>query len=77
MRAGSKRSSGPTISGSIAGVEPLRELHEAKRARDAHECLYVATGEITNGARKFATEKNVRIVHGAELAKLLPRVGRT
>ena len=60
-----------------AGVEPLRELHEAKRARDAHECLYVATGEITDGARKFATEKNVRIVHGAELAKLLPRVGRT
>jgi len=60
-----------------AGVEPLRELHEAKRARDAHECLYVATGEITDGARKFATEKNVRIVHGAELAKLLPRLGRT
>ena len=60
-----------------AGVEPLRELHEAKRARDAHECLYVATGEITDGARKFATEKSVRIVHGAELAKLLPRLGRT
>jgi len=59
------------------GVEPLRELHEAKRAREANECLYVATGEITDGARKFATEKNVRIVHGAELVKLLPRLGRT
>jgi restriction system protein len=59
------------------GVDPLRDLHEAKRAREAHECLYVATGEITDGARKFAVEKNIRIVHGAELAKLLPRVGRT
>jgi restriction system protein len=58
------------------GVDPLRDLHEAKRAREAHECLYVATGEITDGARKFAVEKNIRIVHGAELAKLLPRVGR-
>ena len=59
------------------GVEPLRELDEARRARDAHECIYVATGEITDGALKFAREKGIRVVHGAELAKLLPRVGRT
>jgi restriction system protein len=59
------------------GVEPLRELDEARRARDAHECIYVATGEVTDGALKFAREKSIRVVHGAELAKLLPRVGRT
>lgn len=59
------------------GVEPLRELWEARRAREAYECLYIATGELSDGARKFAVEKNVRIVHGAELAKLLPQVGRT
>jgi restriction system protein len=59
------------------GIDPLRDLDEAKRARDAHECTYVATGEVTEGALKFAREKGIRVVHGAELAKLLPQVGRT
>jgi restriction system protein len=59
------------------GVDPLRDLHAAKDAREAHECIYVAIGEITDGARKFALEKKIRLVHGAELVKLLPRVGRT
>jgi restriction system protein len=59
------------------GVEPLRDLHAAKDSREAHECIYVATGEVTEGALKFAREKGIRVVHGAELAKLLPRVGRT
>jgi restriction system protein len=59
------------------GVDPLRDLHDAKRAREAHECIYVATGEITDGARAFALERNIRLIHGSELAKLLPRVRRT
>jgi restriction system protein len=59
------------------GVDPLRELDDAKRAREAHECIYVASGEITVGARAFAGERNIRLIHGAELAKLLPRVRRT
>jgi restriction system protein len=59
------------------GVDPLRELYEATRARAAHECIYVAAGEITDGARAFALERNIRLIHGAELAKLLPRVRRT
>ena len=58
------------------GVDPLRDLHAAKDAREAHECIYVAVGEITDGARKFALEKKIRLMHGAELAKLLPRAGR-
>jgi restriction system protein len=58
------------------GIEPLRELHAAGRARDAHECIYVAAGEITDNARAFAADKNIRLVHDAELAKLLPRAGR-
>lgn len=57
------------------GVEPLRELHAAAQARDAHECLYVSAGELTDNARAFAAEKGIRLVHGAELAKLLPRAG--
>jgi restriction system protein len=58
------------------GVEPLRDLHAAKDAHEANECIYVATGEITDGARKFALEKKIRLVDGVELAKLLPRAGR-
>ena len=56
------------------GIEPLRELHAAMRARDAQECIYVAAGEISDNARAFALANGIRLVHGAELAKLLPRV---
>jgi restriction system protein len=59
------------------GIEPLRELVAARQARDAQECLYVATGEITENARRFATENRIRIVSGPELAKLMPAAGRT
>ena len=59
------------------GIEPLRELYAARRERDAHECIYVATGEISDSARAFAVEKGIRVMHGAELARLLPRAGRT
>jgi len=58
------------------GVEPLRELHAAKDAREANDCIYVATGEITDGARKFARENRIRLLDGLELARLLPRAGR-
>jgi restriction system protein len=58
------------------GIEPLRDLYAAKRERDAHECIYVATGEISETARAFADEKNIRVLHAAELARLLPGVGR-
>lgn len=54
-----------------AGVEPLRELDAARHARDAHECIHVAAGEFTDNARAFAAGKNIRLLHGAELAKLL------
>jgi len=58
-----------------AGVEPLRELDAARQAREAHECIYVAAGEITDNARAFAAEKKIRLLHDSELASmlLLPR----
>jgi restriction system protein len=59
-----------------AGIEPLRDLDAAKNAREAHECIYVAAGEITDNASAFATEKNIQLLHGAELAKLLPNTKR-
>ena len=56
-----------------AGVEPLRELDAARDAREAHDCIYVAAGEITENARAFAAQKNIRLLHDADLAKFLPR----
>jgi len=53
------------------GIEPLREIDAARHAREAQECIYVAAGEFTDNARTFASEKNIRLVHDAELAKLL------
>lgn len=58
------------------GVEPLRDLAAAKDAREANDCIYVAIGEITDGARKFALKNRIRLIDGTELAKLLPRAGR-
>ncbi len=54
------------------GVEALSALHEMKEARDAHECIYVAAGEITDNARIFAAKHRIKLVGGPELARLLP-----
>jgi restriction system protein len=53
------------------GIEPLRELHAARRRREAQDCIYVAAGEITNNALTFSAQNNIQLLHGAELAKLL------
>lgn len=58
------------------GIEPLRDLYAATRARDAYECIYIAAGEITDQARAFAVEKNIRLVTGVELARLLALAAR-
>lgn len=58
------------------GVEPLRELHRAREAREAQESIYVAVGGITDNARRFATEHRIRVVAGAELAQMLPGLAR-
>jgi restriction system protein len=53
------------------GIEPLRELEAARSAQEAHACIYVAAGEVTEQARAFAVEKKMRLVHDAELVKLM------
>jgi restriction system protein len=58
------------------GVEPLRELHAATEAREAHEGIYVAVGGFTENARRFAAENRIRIVQGTQLAQMLPGIGR-
>ena len=58
------------------GVEPLRELAAARQARDAQECIYVAAGDITDNARAFAAQTNIRLLHDAELALFLQAASR-
>ena len=59
-----------------AGVEPLRELDAARQARDAHESIFVAAGELTDTARAFASANNMQLLEGAELAQFLPTARR-
>jgi restriction system protein len=59
-----------------AGVEPLRELDAARQARDAHESIFVAAGELTDTARAFAAANGMRLLEGAELAQFLPAARR-
>ena len=54
------------------GAEPLRDLHQARRRREAYDCAYLVAGEVTDNARKFAIDHNIRLVQGAELVRLVP-----
>ena len=58
------------------GIEPLRDLYAAKEEHAAHECIYVAIGEVSDNARAFAVKHAIRLVGGAELARLMPAAGR-
>lgn len=53
------------------GIEPLRELQAAAHACKAQGCLYLAAGEVTDNARTFAAQNNIRLLQDVELARLL------
>jgi len=53
------------------GIEPLREFDTATRERGAHARIYVAVGEVTDNARKFAEQKQIKLVQEEELVRLL------
>ncbi len=53
------------------GVEPLRELDAARRARDADAAVFLALGELSENAGAFARQAPVRVLQGADLAVLL------
>jgi restriction system protein len=58
-----------------SGIEPLRELQTAMKARDAHESIYMTAGDVSDSARRFAKERNIRLLQGAELAQLFRSTG--
>jgi len=55
------------------GIEPLRELDAARRRREAHHCIYIAAGDVTENAVAFAAKNSVTLLRGAELVRLLKR----
>ena len=57
------------------GVAPLRDLVKAKEEREAHECMYVAVGDISDNAREFAKMNAVALIGPAELARIMRQRG--
>jgi len=55
------------------GIEPLRELWLATEAAHAQDCIYVATGVLSQNARQFAAEKQIRLLCEADLVQSLTR----
>ena len=53
------------------GVEPLRELQAAAQRRGAQDCIYIALGELSDNARRFAADEGIDVVQGVRLAQLL------
>jgi restriction system protein len=53
------------------GMEPLKELAAAGEKRDAGECRYAVAGQLTEQARAYAKKQGVKLVEGAELARLV------
>lgn len=53
-----------------SGIAPLKDLAAAREAREADECLFVVSGELSPQARSFAAQHRVKVVEGAALARL-------
>jgi restriction system protein len=53
------------------GVEPLRDLQAAAASRGAQDCMYIALGDVSDTARRFAETSKIDIVQGVRLAQLV------
>lgn len=53
------------------GVEPLRDLQAAAASRGAQDCMYIALGDVSDNARRFAETCKIDIVQGVRLAQLV------
>ena len=53
------------------GIEPLRELQDARESRDSTGAIYVVLGGVTANARDYAARQQIRIIDGTDLANLL------
>ncbi len=53
------------------GEEALIALHAQMRAQDASECTYIALGELSANAQRFANANGVQVMQEEGLAQLL------
>ena len=53
------------------GVEPLRELETLRESQGAHEALYVALGNVSDNARRFAKSHKIGLMEDMQLTTLL------
>jgi restriction system protein len=53
------------------GVEPLRELRDARAKLEADAALYVATGALSEKAGDFVRETGLQLMGAPELAQLI------
>jgi restriction system protein len=54
-----------------SGIAPLKALAAAREARQADECLFVASGELSPQAEAFAAANRVQLLKGGALARLV------
>lgn len=53
------------------GVEPLRNLADARRAQDVSHCVYVTLSDVGDKTQRFARDNQIELLHGSALAELL------
>jgi restriction system protein len=53
------------------GEEGLASLHAQMRERDASECTYIALGQLSDNAQRFARANGVQVMQEEGLAQLL------
>ena len=57
-------------------MEPLRDLKTAADHREAAGRIYIAMGEVSESARRFATQNKIDVLQGQRLAELMRDVGK-
>ena len=53
------------------GIEPLRVLGEATKARDASHSIYVTLADVGDKTRRYAVQNKIDLLQGNALAQLL------
>ncbi len=57
--------------GAHLGLEPLQALQALREARDTHDAVFVSTGIVTEKAAAYVRKHGIRMLAGADLARLI------
>lgn len=59
------------------GVSPIRELYGVMMSEHATNCIFVSSGNYTQEAKSFASNKPIELINGETLYKLISEVRST